>query len=98
MPLLCSVLILATSLYVCVALLFLIGLFHPRCGKSAAQPFVSVIVAARNEEAFIGDCLAGLVWQTYPPDRHEILVVDDDSEDRTREIAKAFCERHPHVR
>ncbi|MBI2952131.1 glycosyltransferase [bacterium] len=91
-------LILATALYVCVALLFLIGLFRPRRGKSAAQPFVSVIVAARNEEAFIGDCLAGLVRQTYPPDRHEVLVVDDDSEDRTREIVKGFCERHPHVR
>lgn len=61
-------------------------------------PFVSVIVAARNEEAFIEGCLSSLVRQTYPPDCYEILVVDDDSEDRTQEIVKGFCDRHPHVR
>jgi cellulose synthase/poly-beta-1,6-N-acetylglucosamine synthase-like glycosyltransferase len=105
MALLTSVLILATALYAGVALLFLAGLFRLCRGKGLLKPpcesevpFVSVIVAARDEETFIGDCLDGLVRQTYPPGRYEILVVDDDSEDRTPEIVRAFCEQHPRVR
>ncbi len=46
---------------------------------------VSVVVPARNEEANIGPCVEALLAQDYPD--IEILVVDDRSEDRTREEA-----------
>jgi len=49
------------------------------------RPTVSVIVPARNEEDCLGACLASLVSQTDVS--FEILVVDDGSTDRTREIA-----------
>src|SRR5690348_6489143 len=49
---------------------------------------VSVIVPARNEEDCLGDCLASLVSQTGV--NFEILVVDDGSTDRTRQIAASF--------
>ena len=91
-------LIIVTALTVCVSLLFLIGLFRVRRGRSEARPFVSVVVAARNEEAYVGACLEALVRQTYPADRYEVLVADDDSEDRTREIVAEFGARHPRVR
>jgi glycosyltransferase involved in cell wall biosynthesis len=52
------------------------------------QPKVSVIVPARNEEACLGTCLDSLVAQKGVP--FEILVVDDHSTDRTREIAASF--------
>ena len=68
---------------------------HP-CKEDAI--FVSVVVAARNEEAFIGDCLASLVRQTCPADRYEVVVADDDSEDGTRDIVRAFAARHANVR
>ena len=51
---------------------------------------VSVIVPARNEEACLGACLESLVAQSGV--RLEILVVDDASTDRTREIAASFPE------
>ena len=50
---------------------------------------VSVIVPARNEEASLGACLESLVAQTSI--RFEIIVVDDGSTDRTREIAQSFA-------
>lgn len=53
-----------------------------------AKPQVSVIVPARNEEASLADCLQSLVTQTGVA--HEIIVVDDHSTDRTREIASSF--------
>jgi glycosyltransferase involved in cell wall biosynthesis len=55
----------------------------------AAQPQISVIVPARNEEASLADCLQSLVSQTGVP--FEIIVVDDHSTDRTREIAESFA-------
>lgn len=51
-------------------------------------PVVSVIIPARNEEASLGTCLESLVSQTGVD--FEIIVVDDNSTDRTREIAASF--------
>jgi len=55
---------------------------------SAHPPTVSVLIPARNEEACLGDCLQSLVSQAGVP--FEIIVVDDHSTDRTREIAQSF--------
>jgi glycosyltransferase involved in cell wall biosynthesis len=52
------------------------------------HPVVSVIVPARNEEVSLGDCLQSLVTQTGVA--FEIILVDDHSTDRTREIAESF--------
>lgn len=54
----------------------------------AEHPEVSVIVPARNEEATLAACLKSLVGQSGPS--YEIIVVDDHSTDRTREIASSF--------
>jgi len=50
---------------------------------------VSIIVPARNEEASLGDCLQSLTAQTGVS--YEVIVVDDGSTDRTREIAQSFA-------
>jgi len=52
------------------------------------QPAVSVVVPARNEEECLGACLKSLVDQAGVG--FEIVVVDDGSTDRTREIAEGF--------
>lgn len=49
---------------------------------------VSVIVAARNEEATIGHLLSALQAQTYPSEYFEVIVVDDHSEDHTAEVVR----------
>ena len=49
---------------------------------------VSVIVPARNEEACLGACLESLAAQAGIG--FEIIVVNDASTDRTREIAQSF--------
>lgn len=47
---------------------------------------VSVVVPARNEERGIGRCVASLLGQG--PVVREVIVVDDDSEDRTAPVAR----------
>jgi cellulose synthase/poly-beta-1,6-N-acetylglucosamine synthase-like glycosyltransferase len=51
---------------------------------------VSVIIPCRNESDNIGNILHDLAAQVYPPDAFEVIVVDDNSEDRTPEIVSGF--------
>jgi glycosyltransferase involved in cell wall biosynthesis len=51
-------------------------------------PQVSVIIPARNEEANLGTCLESLMHQDLLS--FEIIVVNDNSTDRTKEIAQSF--------
>jgi chlorobactene glucosyltransferase len=57
---------------------------------------VSVLVPARNEENNIGACLASLLQQAYP--NFEILVLDDNSTDKTAEIVQAFAAQDSRVK
>jgi len=49
---------------------------------------VSVIITTKNEEKHIKNCLKSVKLQTYP--NIEIIVVDNNSIDRTKEIAKKY--------
>ena len=67
-----------------------------RCRSITAQPTVSVLVPARNEEANIRACLRSLLAQTYA--QLEIIVLDDRSEDDTARILARERERDPRLR
>jgi len=54
-----------------------------------SPPLISIIIPARNEEANLRSCLDSLVSQTGVS--FEIIVVDDHSTDRTREIAESYA-------
>lgn len=53
------------------------------------SPFVSVIIPIYNGEADLPDLLRCLVAQTYPRDRVEYWLVDNNSGDRTAELIRA---------
>lgn len=59
-------------------------------------PLVSVIIPVHNSEKFLKECLASVVAQTYS--NLEILVVDDDSDDRSAQIIKEVCTHDKRVR
>ena len=52
-------------------------------------PSVAAVVPARNEEDVIARCLASLLAQDYPGE-FRVILVDDQSEDRTAEIARGL--------
>jgi cellulose synthase/poly-beta-1,6-N-acetylglucosamine synthase-like glycosyltransferase len=53
------------------------------------SPRVSVVIAARDEEAHLWDKLVSLAGGGIPADHLEIIVVDDGSRDDTARIARA---------
>jgi cellulose synthase/poly-beta-1,6-N-acetylglucosamine synthase-like glycosyltransferase len=61
----------------------------------APLPRLSVLVAAKDEEANIGTCLAGLLKQDYPD--FEVIAANDRSSDRTAEIIDRIAARDPRV-
>lgn len=95
---------LLTSLFVCYCIIHLLALRGLSSlavlqkESSSAQPPISVIIAARNEEANIGKCLQSIVRQNYPADRFEIVVVDDRSTDGTAAIVTNYQLAHPTVK
>jgi glycosyltransferase involved in cell wall biosynthesis len=50
----------------------------------------SVVVPFFNAGRFIERCALALLSQTYPPDRFEILMVDNNSTDRSAHIVRKF--------
>lgn len=52
------------------------------------MPEISIIIRAKNEERWIGHCLAMVYKQTLRD--FEVVVVDNKSDDRTLEIAKKY--------
>ncbi len=55
---------------------------------SMVCPYVSLLVAAKNEEAVIGNLVRALCSLEYPDERYEVWVVDDNSTDRTPILLK----------
>lgn len=51
---------------------------------------IAVVICAYNEEERLPACLTALTHQDFPKDDYYILVVDNNSTDKTVEIAKGF--------
>ncbi|MEW6567713.1 MAG: sugar transferase [Chloroflexota bacterium] len=58
-----------------------------------SEPFLSVIVPARDAADTLAECLKALRLQTLPREQYELIVVDDGSSDDTPRIAEAWADR-----
>jgi len=54
---------------------------------------ISIIITTKNEEGNIGNCLESVLAQTYAAENIEIIVVDNNSTDKTGQIIDEFSER-----
>jgi len=68
-----------------------------RSVASAILPCFSIIVAAKNEERVIGRLLDRLKAIDYPKYLYEVIVVEDGSTDRTRQICEQYAEEIPEL-
>jgi succinoglycan biosynthesis protein ExoA len=56
--------------------------------------YLSIVVPIRNEEDSIHQTLDSLERQNYPKDRYEVIVVDGQSSDGTRNVVEKFIGEH----
>ena len=61
-------------------------------------PKISILVAARNEEANLNACLDSLLLLDYPISLLEIWVGNDRSTDSTLSIAQSYASTHDHIK
>ena len=57
------------------------------------KPKVSVVIPAYNEEKLIERCLKSLCRQSMPREEYEIIIVDNNSNDKTAKIAKKYADK-----
>ncbi len=68
------------------------GLLKIRSYKPSdtTELFVSVIIACRNEEKLLPHIVDDIMSQDYDPDFFELIIVDDNSTDRSYQIVKGY--------
>ena len=59
---------------------------------------VSVTIATYNAQEWVESCLNSIFSQTYPQDLIEIVVVDDGSTDKTKEILQGLAGGHRNLK
>jgi len=67
-------------------------------GEDWDPPNVSILVPVKNEEKVVGRLLDALVRLDYPRENLEVVVVEDESRDRTLEICKRYSARYPWIK
>lgn len=64
----------------------------------ASFPAISALLCTYNRAALIPRVLQSLIAQTLPEDRFEVVVIDDGSQDGSREIVEALARQCSNVR
>ncbi|MGI8933328.1 glycosyltransferase family 2 protein [Leptolyngbya sp. BC1307] len=60
-------------------------------------PYVSLLVAAKNEERVIGKLIESLLHIDYPAARYDLWIIDDYSTDQTPQILDDLARRYPRL-
>ena len=79
-------------------IIFIFGFFLRRKHYSLDKPKVSVIIAARDEEDCIERCINSICNQIYPIELFEVIIVNDQSEDKTEEIVKSLQNKYSNLK
>ena len=87
--------------YIAIQLWQLITLFryrHQYLPEPGIWPEISILIAARNEESNIRQCLDSLLKLDYPKDKLHIVCGNDQSTDSTGLILAEYASLHTHIK
>ena len=94
-------LLIFTATYLLFTLFIISGLFKHNIlpiSNSVTLPFVSVIIAARNEESNLPSLINDLIKQEYPLGKFEIIIINDRSHDSTQKILDEASENYSFIK
>ncbi|MDF5721625.1 MAG: glycosyltransferase family 2 protein [Rhizonema sp. PD37] len=61
-------------------------------------PYISLLVAAKNEEAVISNLVKNLCDLEYPEDRYDVWIVDDNSTDKTPQLLANLSDEYHNLK
>ena len=67
-------------------------------GLALSHQKISIVIAVRNEEKSIWNCLHHILKQDYPKELYEIIIIDDHSEDSSAEIIEKVKQNNSNIR
>ncbi|MFB1049846.1 glycosyltransferase [Paraliobacillus sp. JSM ZJ581] len=65
--------------------------------QNKALPKVTILIPAHNEEMVIERTIKAMLKLDYPKTKLEVIVINDNSSDRTGEIIEHYHALHPHI-
>ncbi len=65
--------------------------------ETEAWPYVSLLVAAKNEAQVIGSLVESLLHIDYPATRYDLWIIDDCSTDKTPDILDELAQQYPRL-
>ncbi|KOP24901.1 glycosyl transferase [Hapalosiphon sp. MRB220] len=80
---------------------FVLVFARPRHSHESIEgdyPYVSVLVAAKNEEAVIGKLVKNLCNLEYPEGKYEVWIIDDNSSDRTPQFLAELAHKYEQLK
>lgn len=98
LQILLNIVLIITALYLICIAAFTFGLYNLKerflnfNKKDIVK--VSILIAARNEENNIEQLLKSLYNQSFAKEFFEVIIVDDHSEDKTRDIIDTFINKY----
>lgn len=66
--------------------------------KCQKPKIISAVVCTYNRSGLLADCLHSLACQSLDSSRYEVIIVDNNSTDNTRQVAKKFLQNHQNFR
>ena len=93
-------LLLGTSIYFCFVVIIISGLLFRTKLKTFNNdlPFISIVIAARNEEKTISFLLNDLISQSIKNNNYEVIISNDRSTDRTENIIQKYSKKHDFIK
>jgi cellulose synthase/poly-beta-1,6-N-acetylglucosamine synthase-like glycosyltransferase len=84
------------SLYLLMHCIMFIGILvnTQKARPSNYEPEVSIIICAKDEEDSIEKCIKSLLNLNYPKKKMQVLLVNDRSTDRTKEIMNSYVKNN----
>lgn len=71
--------------------------YNVQSSQHSAQPSVTVIIAAYNEEKYIAQTISNKLAQNYPQEKLSIVVVSDESTDQTDALVQQLMTTHSNL-
>lgn len=74
--------------------LFLLSRFRKVLSPGQAQPSVSLVISAYNEQDIIREKIENALQLNYPREQLEVMVISDASDDQTDEIVQQYADQN----